>query len=501
MGGAKQARLLNFRHEMLRNLTQFTIAAAFTLLMQSCQDDNPPGGGPGSISRFEGFESCAIIAPPSDVQLNSYYTKYINCSGIPIIGNNDVHNQALVVGNETMEFMLQGMDNVRNKLIERGEYYILAPPGDKARDVPEFANQSWAINTGAYSSNLRAAVSSSAGLLCMSWEDGNLDGHSNVFVHELAHMLDFSGFRLLESGFESELAAAYNNAMSQGLWTNTYAATNKEEYFAQCVQMYFEVGWPFVDDPAGDGNWNHIHTRAELEQYDPTIYNIIASRFNSSLNVPGCIQGAEYEPWSNPDVDCGTSVTDIDGNTYGVVKIGNKCWMSENLKTTRFKDGTLIPNVIDDTDWENLSTAAWCGYNNTNSFVETYGRLYNWHAINNAAGICPDGWHMPTKEEWRSLMSTADGYGSGTAGALKALDLWDQPNEGATNQTGFTALPSGLRMEFGLFEGDSDQTGFWSSDQEDATRGISFAIWANGNFTVEAAQDKGRGYACRCVKD
>ena len=486
---------------MYSTIRSLIVVSTLALLVSSCQDDNPPGGGPGTASRFEGFENCDIVSPPSEVELNSYYTKYINCSGIPIIGNNDVHDAAFFVGNETMEFMLQGMDNVRNKLIERGEYYILAPPGDKARDVPEFANQTWATNTGAYSSNLRAAVSSSAGLLCMAYEDGNIDGHSNVFVHELAHMIDLSGLRLIEPDFQNLLTSAYSNAMSQGLWDNTYAATNREEYFAQCIMMYYEVGWPWVEDPAGDGNWNHIHTRAELQQYDPTIYNLIASRFNSSLNVPGCIQGTDYEPWQNPDVNCGNSVTDIDGNTYGVVRIGNKCWMSENLKTTRYRNGTQIPNVTDGTDWENLSSDAWCAYDNTSSNINTYGRLYNWHAVNNTAGLCPEGWHMPTKDEWKSLTSTADGYGSGTAGALKSLNLWTQPNEGATNETGFTALPSGLRLETGLFEGTTNQTGFWSSTEEDGTRAVSFAMWADGNFTVEAPQGKRRGYACRCAKD
>lgn len=466
----------------------------------SCQEDLPPGA-PGSVARFAGYETCDIIAPPSAVQLNSYYTKYTNCSGIPVIGNDEVPDEAFLVANETIDFMLQGMNNVRDKLIERGEYYILAPPGANARDVPEFANESWATSTGAYGSELRAAVSSSAGLLCMSFEDGNADGHSNVFVHELSHMIDISGLRLVESGFQSALTSAYNNAMSQGLWTNTYAASNRQEYFSQCIQMYFEVGFPFVEDPSGDGNWNHITTRAELQQYDPTIYNLIASRFNSSLNVPGCIQGENYEPWQDPSVNCGTNVTDIDGNTYGIVRAGNMCWMDENLKTTRYRDGTSIPNVSGDTQWESQNNGAWAAYENNASNVSTYGRLYNWHAIDNSSGLCPEGWHMATQEEWQSLMSIANSYGSGTGGALKALNLWNQPNEGATNETGFSALPSGTRTETGMFEGVGHHTSFWSATESDASTAFSYGMWSNGNFTIEATQDKRRGQACRCVKD
>lgn len=472
---------------------------AATLSLSSCQEDTP-GGGPGTASRFERFESCQIISPPSEVELSSYYTKYTNCNGIPIIGNNDVPDDAFNVGIETIDFMLNGLESVRNKLIQRGEYYILVPPGGNPRDVPEFANAPGNVNSGIYWDQPRCGASNAAGLLCMA--EDNPDGHANVMIHEMVHMISIGGYQKMGGSFGSELTQAFNNAVSQGLWSNTYARTNKEEYLAVCVQIFYEVGFPFVTDPAGDGNWNHIVTRAQLQQYDPTIYNFIDTYFNSSDVVPGCIDGENYEYWEDPSINCGSTVTDIDGNVYNVVRIGNACWMKENLKTTRYRNGATIPNVNAENDWISQGLGAWCSYNNDNGNVDTYGRLYNWYAVNNAAGVCPDGWHVATQEEWQSLMQVANSYGNGTGGALKSTDLlWIQPNDGATNETGFTALPAGIRRDDGLFDGIEGHTSFWSSAQDGGTNAWSYNIWHNGNFTLEQSHAKIQGKSCRCVKD
>ncbi len=480
---------------MKKALLVITVA---TLGISSCNKD-PKGGGPGTPGRFAGFETCQIIAPPSQVQLNSYYTKYTNCSGIPIIGNNAVPDDAFMVANETMEFLLQGQNAVRENLIERGEYYILVPPGGTPRDVPEFANAPGTVNSGIYWDQPRCAASNAAGLLCMV--EGNPDGHANVFVHEMGHMISISGLQKIESGFLQELTQAFNNAVSTGLWSNTYARTNKEEYFSVCLQTFYEVGFPFVTEINGDGNWNSIVTRSQLQQYDSTIYNLLASRFNPSLNVPGCIQGTNYEPWQDPTINCGSTVTDIDGNVYDVVRAGNTCWMAENLKTTRYRDGSQISSITNDVSWSNANTGSWCNYANNSANGNTYGRLYNWHAVNNSAGLCPEGWHVATQGEWQALMAYANTFGNGTGGALKSTELWANENIGATNETGFSALPSGIRNADGTFEGILHHTSFWSSTPDVGATSFSYGIWENGDFTIEASQDRSRGQACRCVKD
>lgn len=472
----------------------------FGFVLTSCKKTgNGNGGGPGTSSRFEGFETCDIISPPSEVELSSYYTKYTNCTGIPVIGNSEVPDDAFDVANQTIDFLLQGLDDARDNLIERGEYYILVPPGGTPRDVPEFANAPGQVNTGIYWDQPRCGASGSAGLLCMV--EDNPDGHANVFVHEMGHMISISGLAEVESGFNQEWTQAYNNAVSSGLWDNTYAQTNKEEYFSVCLQTYYEVGYPFVTEINGDGNWNSIVTRSQFAQYDPTMYNLIDSRFNSSLNVPGCIHGTDYVPWQDPSINCGTTVSDIDGNIYNVVRIGNQCWLEENLKTTRFKNGNPIQNVTDNTGWSNATGPVWCNYENSSSNGSTHGKLYNWDAIGNSSGICPDGWHVATREEWQSLIQHSASLGSGTAGALKSLNLWDEPNDGATNETGFNAIPAGLRESDGTFHDLTHRAIFWTSTQLGSEEAYCFQMWSNGDFTQEVGYDRSKGHSCRCVKD
>lgn len=478
------------------------LVALIIVVTVGCKKDEPgngTGGTTGTSYRFEGFETCDVIAPPADVNLSSYYSKFTNCDGIPVIGNAEVPDEAFDVAHQTMAFMLQGQNGVKNKLIERGEYYILVAPGDNPRDVPEFANVTGTVNSGIYWDQTRCAASNAGGLLCMvdvePW-----DGHNNVFVHEFAHMIDVSGLRLIDPDFENQLNSAYAAAQASGAWDNTYAMTNKTEYFAVCVQIYFEVGYPFVEGP-GDGNWNGIVTRADLQQADPTIYNLIASKFQSGLNVPGCIQGEDLYPWEDPNLNCGTTVTDIDGNAYNVVRIGNQCWLDKNLTTTRFKNGTSIQNIPDDSDWANASSPGWCNFENSSSNGNTHGKLYNWSAIGNSAGICPDGWHVATKDEWQTLIQYSASLGSGTAGALKSLNLWDAPNDGATNETGFNAIPAGLREDVGTFHDLTHRAVFWTSTQDGSNQAYSFQMWSNGDFTQEVSYDKKKGHSCRCVKD
>jgi uncharacterized protein (TIGR02145 family) len=135
---------------------------------------------------------------------------------------------------------------------------------------------------------------------------------------------------------------------------------------------------------------------------------------------------------------------DVDGNVYNTVTIGAQVWMAENLRTTKYNDGTSIPLVTDSTKWSDLSTPAHCWYNNDKaSYKATYGALYNWYTVA-TDNLCPTGWHVPTTAEWQILKdylgSSVDG------GKLKESGTthWKSPNKGATNESGFTALPGGL---------------------------------------------------------
>lgn len=196
------------------------------------------------------------------------------------------------------------------------------------------------------------------------------------------------------------------------------------------------------------------------------------------------------------------TVSDIDGNIYPILTIGNQTWMTENLRTTKYNNGTAIPLVTDNTAWSNLQTPAYCWYNNdqaTNS--NTYGALYNWITVN-TSNLCPSGWHVPSDSEWTELTDYLGGE-SVAGGKLKETGTthWNSPNEGATNETGFTALPGGHRYCYGSFYLIGDNGSWWSATEcyqgydwyRDVDFGSSSVYRGSGNVR--------NGFSVRCVRD
>lgn len=202
------------------------------------------------------------------------------------------------------------------------------------------------------------------------------------------------------------------------------------------------------------------------------------------------------------------TVTDIDGNIYITVKIGAQWWMAENLKVTHYRSGQAIPNVTDTLEWVNLSSSAYCNYDNDVNNVTTYGRLYNWYALDDNRNIAPAGWHVPTDAEWQILVdylggdAVAGGKMKATGTVQSGDGLWYGPNEGATNESGFSALPGGYRSSndgncYELVGGAY----FWS-----ATEGGSDYAWRRGLAYYYSGvhrnyPDKRRGFSVRCVRD
>jgi len=138
--------------------------------------------------------------------------------------------------------------------------------------------------------------------------------------------------------------------------------------------------------------------------------------------------------------------SDIDGNVYNTITIGTQIWMKENLKTTKYNDGSSIPLVTDNTAWINLSTPGYCWYNNdAATYKSAYGAMYNWYTVNTGK-ICPPNWHVPTDTQWETLITYLGGKII-AGGKMKETGTahWTSPNIGATNETGFTALPGGYR--------------------------------------------------------
>ena len=189
---------------------------------------------------------------------------------------------------------------------------------------------------------------------------------------------------------------------------------------------------------------------------------------------------------------------DIDGNVYHTVIIGKQVWMVENLKVTKYSNGNAIPNVP--YNW-NLTTGAYCDYNNDKKNATTYGRLYNWYTVNDSRNIAPIGWHIPTDDEWTTL-TTYLGGDSIAGDKLKEtgkIHWWSSTNE-VTNESGFTALPGGCRSYNG-FE-DIGRNGYWwSSIASETSAAYGRRMGYDGNYVHRGRYDMGAGFSIRCIRN
>lgn len=198
----------------------------------------------------------------------------------------------------------------------------------------------------------------------------------------------------------------------------------------------------------------------------------------------------------------GETITDIDGNVYNAVSIGSQTWMKENLKTTKYNDGTVIAYPgTDNTAWQNITTGAFAWYNNDIANKAVYGALYNWYAVF-TGNLCPTGWHVPTDAEWTTLTSYLGGE-SVAGGKLKEAGFahWLSPNTGADNSSGFTALPGGIRAYFGQYLGLSNDCFWWSSTEYDATKALSEILYYGSSGVGMDYAIKTSGFSIRCLKD
>ena len=203
---------------------------------------------------------------------------------------------------------------------------------------------------------------------------------------------------------------------------------------------------------------------------------------------------------------CGQDVVeDVNGNSYNTVQIGTQCWTQSNLKVSKFRNGDNIPTRLSNSAWENTTSGAYAIYNNDPVNDGLYGKLYNHYAVTDSRGLCPTGWHVPTDGEWTTLETNLGGSGV-AGGALKstaaqpASGAWGPPNTGATNSTGFTALPGGLRSSNGAFGLITNHAYWWSSSVSlgspwNRNLGSSNRTISRGNSL------RSTGFAVRCLKN
>jgi uncharacterized protein (TIGR02145 family) len=202
------------------------------------------------------------------------------------------------------------------------------------------------------------------------------------------------------------------------------------------------------------------------------------------------------------------TVTDMDGNVYTTIHIGNQVWMAENLKVTRYRNGDPIPKVTGQAEWQNTAGGAYCNYMNADSNATAFGHLYNWFAVNDTRGIAPPGWHIPTDDEWFELQYFLGDYTVAGGKMKKAgTDYWFSPNTGGNNSSGFGGMPGGIRESPGAYPNPFwgyRFFGFWWSATETPGNPLyaSFrSLRHDSPFVGWTNTFKKDGLSVRCIKD
>jgi len=213
------------------------------------------------------------------------------------------------------------------------------------------------------------------------------------------------------------------------------------------------------------------------------------------------------------------TVTDIDGNVYQTVLIGSQCWMAENMKVTNYNNGAIIPNVKEPNEWLNLSIGAYVWYDNDPSWKDPYGALYNWFAVVDENGLCPEGWHIPSHNEWTELTNFIGGTGAPHANELKSCrqvssplggecntsehPRWDDSNNSVfgTDDYGFSALPGGYRVGLGQFNLLGGYGAWWSSTEYSYWFSWGRSMFWDTENVGNFYDYKQVGRSVRCLKD
>lgn len=211
-------------------------------------------------------------------------------------------------------------------------------------------------------------------------------------------------------------------------------------------------------------------------------------------------QKEENEPLKNGEIN------DIDGNQYSTVIIGTQEWITENLRTTKYCNGDPIENVTDNNQWRSFDKGAWAYQSNDSQFESTYGKLYNWFAVNDFRNICPCGWHVPSDVEWKTLTDYLGGEDL-AGGKMKSTGTrnWRRPNQDATNNSGFSGLPGGSREPSGGFN-PIGANGYWWSSTEALAFGGTANSWGRSLYydddnVIRFTSAKTYGFSVRCIKN
>jgi uncharacterized protein (TIGR02145 family) len=181
------------------------------------------------------------------------------------------------------------------------------------------------------------------------------------------------------------------------------------------------------------------------------------------------------------------------------IKIGTQTWTTKNLDLSTYKNGDVIPQVQDEEEWANLTTGAWCYYENESDNGTTYGKLYNWFAVNDPRGLAPTGFHIPTDEEWTTLTNYLGGEIE-AGDKMKSTTGWDEDGNG-TNTSGFAGLPGGCRNSHNSFENIGEDSSWWSSSELNTTSAWNHYMRSYFGSVLRSNSQKQNGFSVRCLRD
>ncbi len=492
----------------------YTLASSVLLLqiLNSCKRDdiNP--------SKNSGF-TCI-----QDFKDNSYIMDAINAAGITIY---DGTTPPLIEGEyNTNEITVYNASSNLSFVI--GQYLnSLFKYYDQESDNTIKCAES---STGLYSDGIGAFISGTGQYYTVWLECSNSDGSTSVIVesgHKLSNNdLDIKSVTVLTENPPSGTVVGdwwacvgpkriinnssinvnittnnvsnitYNSVTLSGVLSFTGATTTIYRGFAIGTQINptypimspGQLSW--TDNGSGQGTFTSTYSTGL--QANTTYYvRAYASDHNGNVWYGGNVT---FTLLSAP-------ITDIDGNTYNTIQIGSQTWMKENLKTTKYRDGTSITYISSNSSWQNTTSGAYCNYDNNSSNANIYGRLYNWYAVNNNKKICPNGWHIPTDADWNILINYLGGENVAGGKMKEAGTVHWQTNVGGTNSSGFTALPSGYRLISGSYDGINSTTYFWSSTLSYANAVKTKKLYSSGIKVISDDVAYNWGSPCRCVKD
>lgn len=196
------------------------------------------------------------------------------------------------------------------------------------------------------------------------------------------------------------------------------------------------------------------------------------------------------------------TITD-ESDDIASVTIGTQVWMAKNLDVSEYRNGDKIPEVKDSATWANLTTGAWCWYNNDSAHYAIYGKLYNWWAVHDPRGLAPEDWHIPSDAEWYTVYNFLGTNAHNAGGKMKETGAthWLDPNVGTSNSTGFTALGGGYRENFGRFCYINFLGYWWSSTENGTKRAYCRRLVSYGGFMDRMHYEKQKGFSVRCVRN